>query len=738
MALPAGISTCTVTKSPPKDILGGSGTIVSATVHADRDLVWAATGETLYGVQPVALTPVGDGLSFPLIHVNQAGILDANTGQEVTNWFYTVTITVQYGGKRQGDEYRLQVVQGQSSLDLDLIERKGTVLPSVSAPLPAVTSVAGETGAVTADTMAMKVAPELVPTFIGKAQTVTFDIRDFGARVDGEEIADAAMTAGSAVLTSVSRPFVAGDVGKVVGVSGAGTVSGNYTTNANDGVLVGTISSVSAGAATLSVPAVNTVSGATAAFGTPDDDAFEAAQAAASAAHGTVLIPPGRSIVTRPLEFLSHVEWRGINRDVSWVEVIFSAPSTGPSEWLHKPTSDRRQAVHMHDFAVEARYHIRPSGYSTSLKPLNIWGVDRASIANMQLRNFPATAIPFDGCRDGVLIANNLVVNPGRLFDGSAGGSGIGIGVTRNGVPISYLVLGNTIIGVGSPTTAPKGNNGIFVEAQDGSTAPPIGVRIIGNYVQGFRKGIADNGCGHAVITDNVVIDCYEGITVNRGGVAGSYAGESPLIKGNVVTGWAPGSSVSKGILVYLSVAGDVGNARIIDNTVQGRTGRGIVLLADAGTTLDGVEVRGNRIKDCTLSGIFVDNFSTGAVADLAIIGNEIDNVGTTDTAGDDSGIRIAVPVARLVLCGNRVVAPNGGALAITDTVTAGLITGNDLSSVGITGTLTGVRVYGNLGWTAGQAGPLAVSGSRSGNAALASLITRLATLGIVTDSSSA
>ncbi|UJP39316.1 hypothetical protein [Cellulomonas palmilytica] len=151
MALPAGITTCTVTKSPPKDILGNAGVVKSATVKADRDLVWSATGETLYGQQEVPVAPVGDGLSFPLIHVNQAGVLDPNTGLAVTYWYYTVKVTVAFGNRTQTDEYRFQPLQNQATLDLDKIQRKGLVLPSVSAPLPAVSSVVGYTGGVTAE-----------------------------------------------------------------------------------------------------------------------------------------------------------------------------------------------------------------------------------------------------------------------------------------------------------------------------------------------------------------------------------------------------------------------------------------------------------------------------------------------------------------------------------------------------------------------------------------------------------
>lgn len=93
-----------------------------------------------------------------------------------------------------------------------------------------------------------------------------YDIRDYGAAVDGVVITDAVMTSGSPVLSSTSYEFTSTDIGKIVGVLGAGTVSGDYVTNANDGVLVSSVLSVSGGDATLTNNAVNTVSGATAVF----------------------------------------------------------------------------------------------------------------------------------------------------------------------------------------------------------------------------------------------------------------------------------------------------------------------------------------------------------------------------------------------------------------------------------------------------------------------------------------
>lgn len=585
-------------------------------------------------------------------------------------------------------------------------------------------------------------ADALTASVVTKPGTATFDIRDYGAAVDARVLTDVAMTAGSAVLGSAAYSFTASDVGKVIGVSGAGPVSDNYDTNANDGVLVSTIVSVAAGNATLADVAVSTFTGQTCCFGTPDDDAFyDAQQAVVAAGGGRLYIPAGRTIVTRPLAIESRVEWVGAGRDLSWVEVIFSAPDTGSgtTEWLYK-TGDRKSNIFLHDFGVEARYHIRPSGYTTSLKPLNIYGVDYAGIWRMHIRNFPATAIPFDHCYFGAVIRDNLIVNPGRLFDGSAGGSGIGIGIVRDGRTVSYTIQGNTILGVGSTSTAPRGNNGIFIEAQSGTGATATGFHITGNHVEGMRRGIAEDGAGQTIIAQNTIVDCFEGVYVGPTPIiSGSFAGEDVTIQCNVIRGWCPpvSTTVDKpvGIRIYAQDSDDTGNARALDNIIVDGGGHGIQIIATGTGVLNGIELRGNRIRNTALSGVLVDTAGGGVVGAITIIENDITDVGMSNTAGADSGIRLAAPIARLTMYGNRVSAPNGSAFALVDPVGGGMVAYNDFSSVGITGAIApGVRIFGNLGWPGSIP---TVTGIKSGGTALASLITTLVGLGIINDATS-
>jgi hypothetical protein len=63
----------------------------------------------------------------------------------------------------------------------------------------------------------------------GSART-NFNPKDFGAKGDGRRIADGQMTSTSAVLTSVSAPFTAADVGKLIVVGGAGVAGATLPT----------------------------------------------------------------------------------------------------------------------------------------------------------------------------------------------------------------------------------------------------------------------------------------------------------------------------------------------------------------------------------------------------------------------------------------------------------------------------------------------------------------------------
>lgn len=118
-----------------------------------------------------------------------------------------------------------------------------------------------------------------------------YDVTDYGAVADGKYITDGAMTTGSTTLTSASNPFVVGDVGKSISVSGAAAAGGMlYTTIAGY---------VSAGQVTLTAPNASggNISGKTVSWGTDNTTAFTNAFTAANTPAGiggTVYVPPAQ------------------------------------------------------------------------------------------------------------------------------------------------------------------------------------------------------------------------------------------------------------------------------------------------------------------------------------------------------------------------------------------------------------------------------------------------------------
>lgn len=125
---------------------------------------------------------------------------------------------------------------------------------------------------------------------------ILYNVKDYGALGDGVDYIDGALTAASATFTSASNPFVAGDVGKLIAVAGAGA-GGNYH--------ITTIASyTSAGEVELTDVGVTTVSGSAIwFFGTDDTTAIQdTIDAAFAAGGGIVYNPNGIYIVVGALQ----------------------------------------------------------------------------------------------------------------------------------------------------------------------------------------------------------------------------------------------------------------------------------------------------------------------------------------------------------------------------------------------------------------------------------------------------
>jgi hypothetical protein len=146
-----------------------------------------------------------------------------------------------------------------------------------------------------------------------------FAVKTYGAVGNTKAVADGAMTASSATLTSATAGFTAADVGKSVIVTGAGPA----------GAALGTTVSayVNSTTVTLAASASTTVSGAPLTWGTDDTAAIKAAVAAAVAAGGGVVwVAPGMNCLVSQLILLaSGVELVGAGRFSSTITANASA-----------------------------------------------------------------------------------------------------------------------------------------------------------------------------------------------------------------------------------------------------------------------------------------------------------------------------------------------------------------------------------------------------------------------------
>ena len=147
MALPAGVSTATVTVGVPVTFSGGA-VRSTITITPSAFLVHTASGHPLVNMMEETSTTDGVAAQFTLPHTDQAGFQDEN-GNAYQNWYYTATIQYQMGKVTKPAFTKVfQLAVGQTTVDLDLLPSGAPAMP-YTAPLATVSSVNGEVGAVT-------------------------------------------------------------------------------------------------------------------------------------------------------------------------------------------------------------------------------------------------------------------------------------------------------------------------------------------------------------------------------------------------------------------------------------------------------------------------------------------------------------------------------------------------------------------------------------------------------------
>jgi hypothetical protein len=150
MAYPAGVTTATISAGVPFDVLGDDGTVTLSVKPyfggTTARIIHAASGRPFIDSARSG-TPSGGSVSVVVPHVDQTGFVDGS-GDAFTMWSYVCTVTMTVQGSAATWTQAVQPLVGQDTIDLDLVE-DGTVGAPSSSPVPAVTSVNGQTGAVT-------------------------------------------------------------------------------------------------------------------------------------------------------------------------------------------------------------------------------------------------------------------------------------------------------------------------------------------------------------------------------------------------------------------------------------------------------------------------------------------------------------------------------------------------------------------------------------------------------------
>jgi hypothetical protein len=163
MVLPAGVTTCLVFKKAPVSFGGGQAKVYLEVTPSVR-LVHTETGTPMADFLETVEPAEGGVAQMQLPHTDQAGFQD-EAGNAFTNWHYTARVRYEKNNdKKHLPLTTFQLPTGQTEIDLSLIPTGAASLPTL-APIASVSSLAGLTGAVTAEQLATIIpsAPTLTP-----------------------------------------------------------------------------------------------------------------------------------------------------------------------------------------------------------------------------------------------------------------------------------------------------------------------------------------------------------------------------------------------------------------------------------------------------------------------------------------------------------------------------------------------------------------------------------------------
>ena len=441
----------------------------------------------------------------------------------------------------------------------------------------------------------------------------------YGAKGDTLYASGGAMTAASAVLTVTDPVFAAGDVGKKVGVPGAGMA----------GAVLGTTISAftSATQVTLAAAAATSVTGARVVFGTDDTAEIQDALDAAAVAGGMVFIPAGTYLVTSDLTVSSGVTVAGVGHTS-----LLASTGAANNHFLRmfgatqvairdlgidvNSTNDFRQGISImdsggvpsEDVYVE-RCHIfnsagSPAGHTmmavVAQNARRVWirgnliegmqikaaggaGAEEVHVVGNTIRDPHEYGVSFVVTSSPAVLRDCTV--SGNLITGIDNAGGIYLGNDSPNAEVDILcerisVCGNVMSG-GLRTTAK------WIALRLGTLTRDV--EISGNLMRWTGEGTLPSGTSGILVSPRSNTEvAVENLVVSGNVVAGSdqpgiWVGVEPgtlnglVVEGNTLSG-------TRGILL----TGKVSNGRVTGNVVRG----GVVRLEDCVT----VDVTANTV----------------------------------------------------------------------------------------------------------------------------------------------
>ena len=362
----------------------------------------------------------------------------------------------------------------------------------------------------------------------------------------------------------------------------------------------------------------------------------------ASAGGGTIRLAAGNYWTQTKIRPKSNVSIVGAGIDATVLHGygedmggVIGSSGTG----LNNPLTN----IRISDLSIDSSLETQ-TFYSPANKGIVLHYVKGLQIERVKVSHTLATGIGADSIVDGV-IRDCIVDETGRgQASPTLGGNGIGIGTNNYDVE-NLLVEGCSVYNAA--------RYGVMAEGQAASPMS-IGVRFIGNYVEGSQGCIQAGGSLHIVIQSNICNGNGDGsmdaggIIIREGTLQKDFPGMHGIVDGNQVI-----DSHGYGIYIrgYSNEAGFGRGWRITNNKVTGSTN---VALRVKSNDIEMGELffQGNDVWANNRSGFYLDTFGTASITSLRLSDNNFwDNGQVDQTIG--SAIEINGEVSRMLMTGN-------------------------------------------------------------------------------------